>query len=110
MTANRDELIHLIEGLPGINVNAASIIVNLCMLVFMTCIAFGSSTATLVSQSLGAKNPELAARYGWQSVKLMVPVMALVGLVMITRLSRKAYSMRSRLLVPAVPILFISRS
>ncbi len=72
-----------IEGLPGINVNAASIIVNLCMLVFMTCIAFGSSTATLVSQSLGAKNPELAARYGWQSVKLMVPVMALVGLFMI---------------------------
>lgn len=71
------------QGLPGINVNAASIIINLCMLVFMTCIAFGSSTATLVSQSLGAKNPELAARYGWQSVKLMVPVMAAIGLVMI---------------------------
>lgn len=72
-----------IQGLPGINVNAASIIINLCMLVFMTCIAFGSSTATLVSQSLGANNPDLAARYGWQSVKLIVPVMALVGLIMI---------------------------
>lgn len=72
-----------VQGLPGINVNATSIIINLCMLVFMTCIAFGTSTATLVSQSLGAKNPELAARYGWQSVKLMVPAMALVGLVMI---------------------------
>ncbi|MFZ9888552.1 MAG: MATE family efflux transporter [Myxococcota bacterium] len=70
------------QGLPGINVNATSIIINLCMLVFMTCIAFGTSTATLVSQALGAGNPSLAARYGWHSVKLMVPVMVVVGTVM----------------------------
>lgn len=72
-----------IEGLPGINVNAASIVINFCMLVFMTCIAFGTSTATLVSQSLGARNPDLATRYGWQSVKVMMPAMGLVGLAMI---------------------------
>jgi putative MATE family efflux protein len=72
-----------IEGLPGINVNAASIVINFCMLVFMTCIAFGTSTATLVSQSLGAKKTGLAARYGWQSEKVMMPAMGLVGIVMI---------------------------
>jgi putative MATE family efflux protein len=72
-----------IENLPGINVNAASIVINFCMLVFMTCIAFGTSTATLVSQSLGAGKPGLAARYGWQSVKVIVPVMGLVGVAMV---------------------------
>jgi putative MATE family efflux protein len=72
-----------VENLPGINVNATSIIINLAMLVFMTCIAFGTSTATLVSQSLGAGNGDLAERYGWQSVKLMVPLMGLVGLFIV---------------------------
>lgn len=71
-----------LHDLPGINVSATSIIINITMLVFMTCLAFGTSTATLVSQSLGAKNPGLAERYAWQSVKVMVLVMALVGLIM----------------------------
>lgn len=70
-----------LQGLPGVNVSAASIIINIMMLVFMTCIAFGTSTATLVSQSLGAKQPELAERYGWQSVKIIALAMAIVGLV-----------------------------
>lgn len=68
-----------LENLPGVNVSAASILINIMMLVFMTCIAFGTSTATLVSQSLGAKNPDLAERYGWQSVKIIMIVMALLG-------------------------------
>jgi Na+-driven multidrug efflux pump len=71
-----------IEGLPGINTSATSVIISITMMVFMTCLAFGTSTATLVSQSLGAKNPSLATRYGWQSVRVMVLVMAVVGVLL----------------------------
>lgn len=70
-----------LQNQPGVNVSAASIIINIMMLVFMTCIAFGTSTATLVSQSLGARNPNLAERYGWQSVKIIVLVMAVLGAI-----------------------------
>jgi multidrug resistance protein, MATE family len=67
------------EGLGGVNAAATQLIISITMLIFMTCIAFGTSTATLVSQSLGAKKPDLAARYGWQSVLLIVIVMGAVG-------------------------------
>lgn len=67
------------EGLAGVNASAAQLIISVTMLVFMTCLAFGTSTATLVAQSLGARKPELAARYGWQSVLVIVIAMATVG-------------------------------
>jgi MATE family multidrug resistance protein len=67
------------QGAPGTNAAAAWDVITIMMIVFMTCIAFGTSTATLVAQSLGAKKPDLASRYGWQSVLLMAGVMTLVG-------------------------------
>ena len=67
------------QGAGGANTAAAWDVITIMMVVFMTCIAFGTSTATLVSQSLGAKKPDLAARYGWQSVYFMVAVMTLLG-------------------------------
>jgi putative MATE family efflux protein len=63
----------------GTNGAAASNIIIIMMAVFMTCLAFGTSTATLVAQSLGAKKPGLAMRYGWQSALLAVVVMSLLG-------------------------------
>jgi multidrug resistance protein, MATE family len=57
-------------------------VVVILMLVFTTCIAYGTATATLVSESLGKKLPELAARYAWEAVKLGVLLMAVVGLLM----------------------------
>ncbi len=71
------------NGGGGANAAAASEIITIMMVVFMTCIAFGTSTATLVSQSLGARKPELAARYGWQSVLLIVAVMSVLGVVVV---------------------------
>jgi Na+-driven multidrug efflux pump len=50
------------------------------MLTFTACIAFGTSTATLVSQSLGRKEPEEAAAFGWASVRLGLIVFGAVGL------------------------------
>lgn len=64
----------------SVNAAATSIIVHVMMLVFMTCLAFGTSTATLVSQSIGAKNPRLAERYVWQCVLLAVYVMSAFGI------------------------------
>lgn len=65
----------------SINGSAASIILHVMMLVFMTSLAFGTSTATLVSQSIGAKNPALAERYVWQCVLLAVYVMTTLGVL-----------------------------
>lgn len=69
------------QGAPGTNAAAAWDVITIMMIVFMTCIAFGTSTATLVAQSVGAKKPDLASRYGWQSVLLAVGVMAAIGAV-----------------------------
>lgn len=65
----------------SINSAAASIIIHVMMLVFMTSLAFGTSTATLVSQSIGAKKVELAERYAWQCVLLAVYVMTIFGVL-----------------------------
>ena len=71
--------IDALEGLQAVNTSATSVIINIMMLVFMTALAFGTSTATLVSQSLGNNQPGLAERYGWQSMILMTLVMSLFG-------------------------------
>ncbi|HEY1099044.1 MAG TPA: MATE family efflux transporter, partial [Myxococcota bacterium] len=68
-----------VQGVPGTNAAAAWDVITIMMIVFMTCIAFGTSTATLVAQSIGARKPELASRYGWQSVLLATVVMAVIG-------------------------------
>ena len=60
---------------------ASSLITHVMMLVFMSALAFGISTATLVSQSIGAGKDELASRYAWQSVRLAVYFMAVFGLL-----------------------------
>jgi len=59
---------------------ATTNIIQIMMLTFTACIAFGTSTATLVSQSLGRKEPDEAARYGWASVRLGIIVFGAVGL------------------------------
>jgi Na+-driven multidrug efflux pump len=50
-------------------------------LTFTACLAFGTSTATLVSQSLGESNPERASRFGWASVRLGLLIFGVVGLL-----------------------------
>jgi MATE family multidrug resistance protein len=58
---------------------ATTIIINVLSLTFFSCLAFGVSTATLVSQSLGARDTEAAERYAWSSVKLAVMAFAILG-------------------------------
>jgi Na+-driven multidrug efflux pump len=50
-------------------------------LTFTACLAFGTSTATLVSQSLGEGDPKRAEHFGWVSVRLGLIIFGVVGLL-----------------------------
>ncbi len=65
----------------AVNSAATTDIVGVLKLTFTACLAFGTSTATLVSQSLGAKKPEDARKFGWASVKLGLLIFGIVGLL-----------------------------
>lgn len=62
-----------------INGAATMVIVAVLKLTFTACLAFGTSTATLVSQSLGEGDGEKASRFGWASVRLGLAIFAVVG-------------------------------
>ena len=62
-----------------VNGAATTVIVGVLKLTFTACLAFGTSTATLVSQSLGMGNPERAERFGWVSVRLGLVIFGCVG-------------------------------
>ncbi len=64
----------------AVNGAATTNIVAVMKLTFTACIAFGTATATLVSQSLGAKRPETAAMFGWASVRLGFVLFGVIGL------------------------------
>ena len=63
----------------AVNSAATTNVVVILKLTFTACLAFGTATATLVSQSLGERDPEKAARFGWASVKLGLLVFGVVG-------------------------------
>ncbi len=61
---------------------ATTIIIEVLSATFVSCLAFGTATATLVGQSLGQGQPDLAARYAWTSVKLGALIFGAIGLAM----------------------------
>jgi len=63
----------------AVNSAATMLIVGILKLTFTACLAFGTSTATLVSQSLGSGRPDIATRFGWVSVRLGLIVFGVVG-------------------------------
>jgi len=63
----------------AVNSAATTVIVGILKLTFTACLAFGTSTATLVSQSLGEGDGKKASRFGWTSVKLGLGVFGVVG-------------------------------
>lgn len=58
---------------------ATKAIMDIAGVCFMPLIAFGTATATCVSQSLGAGKPNLAARYGWEASRLGVLAMLVMA-------------------------------
>lgn len=70
----------LVGHTEAVNSAATTVIVGILKLTFTACLAFGTSTATLVSQSLGEGNPAKAERFGWVSVSLGLAIFGVVGL------------------------------
>jgi MATE family multidrug resistance protein len=64
----------------AVNGAATADIVGVLKLTFTACLAFGTATATLVAQSLAAKRPDDASRFGWASVRLGLVLFGVVGL------------------------------
>jgi multidrug resistance protein, MATE family len=88
LIANRLDVIHpagIAAGACGagepVNGAATTVIVGVLKLTITACLAFGTSTATLVAQSIGEKDPDKAERFGWVSVKLGVAIFGTVGLI-----------------------------
>ncbi|MEO8796790.1 MAG: MATE family efflux transporter [Polyangiaceae bacterium] len=67
------------EGAEAVNGAATTDIVAILNLTFTACIAFGTATATLVSQSLGARRPKDAVKFGWASVRLGIMIFSVVA-------------------------------
>jgi MATE family multidrug resistance protein len=67
-------------GTEAVNGAATMDVVGVLKLTFTACLAFGTSTATLVSQSLGARDPERAVKFGWASVRLGLVIFGVIGL------------------------------
>ncbi|HMI85242.1 MAG TPA: MATE family efflux transporter [Polyangiaceae bacterium] len=65
----------------AVNGAATTDVVGVLKLTFTACLAFGTSTATLVSQSLGARDPDRATKFGWASVRLGLVIFGVVGLL-----------------------------
>ena len=89
IVSHLDEISHAVKvstGCPGgateaVNSAATTLIVGILKLTFTACLAFGTSTATLVSQSLGEGVPDKAERFGWVSVRLGLIIFGVVGLL-----------------------------
>jgi MATE family multidrug resistance protein len=65
----------------AVNGAATTVIVGVLKLTFTACLAFGTSTATLVSQCLGAGKTDEAEKFGWTSVRLGLVIFGVVGLL-----------------------------
>jgi Na+-driven multidrug efflux pump len=65
----------------AVNGAATMVIVGVLKLTFTACLAFGTSTATLVSQCLGSGQKDDAEAFGWTSVKLGLVIFGVVGLL-----------------------------
>lgn len=68
-------------ALEAVNGAATTDIVAILKLTFTACLAFGTATATLVAQSLAAKRPADADRFGWASVRLGLVLFGVIGLL-----------------------------
>jgi multidrug resistance protein, MATE family len=72
--------LNILQARPPIYVAATKVVIDIMSVSFMTCIAFGTATATMVGQSLGANRPDLAERYGWESVRIGAYAMGALGI------------------------------
>lgn len=70
----------VVAGLGTVTFAANQICFNILGLTFMPGLAFATAATTLVGQGLGAKKPELAEKFGWETRRLGSIVAGTLGL------------------------------
>ncbi len=105
------KIVGMLDGGVASDVNAAATqnIIIILMLFFTACMAYGTATATLVGQSMGAKDYDLAERYAWEAVKLGVYPTALLAVIVVVAPDSvlRIYSHSDEVIAVARPILRI---
>ena len=81
LIANRLDVIHPSADGEPVNGAATSVIIEVLKFTITACLAFGTSTATLVAQSLGQDDGAKAERFGWASVRLGLMIFGAIGLL-----------------------------
>ncbi len=72
----------LLNAIPPVYSSSTNNLVSILSVTFMSAMAFGTATASLVSQSLGKKDPTLAENYIWESAKIVALFFIALGAVM----------------------------
>ena len=76
-------LFAIIATLGRTEVAAAGVLVNISLVAVLPGLALGMTASTLVSQALGHEDPDDAARWGWDVVKVGLVSLGLLGLPMV---------------------------
>ena len=71
----------MVDRLDVIQVAIVNVVLNIQSVSFMPGYGFGVASATLIGQSLGAKDPEKAERSGYEAVKLGMLFMGTLGII-----------------------------
>lgn len=71
----------IVEAYPPIYSSSSNLLVSILSVTFMGAMAFGTATASLVSQSLGEKKPELAQTYAFESAKIAFILFSILAIV-----------------------------
>jgi Na+-driven multidrug efflux pump len=79
-TAAGAQVVGMCGGHEAVNSAATTDIIEVLKLTFTACLGFGTASATLVGQSLGAKRPDDAEKFGWASVRLGLVIFGMIGL------------------------------
>jgi putative MATE family efflux protein len=73
----------VLSGLGTVAFAAHTICFNVLGLSFMPGMAFSLAASTLVGQGLGAKNPDMAEKYGWETGRVGRLYAGIIGVIMI---------------------------
>lgn len=74
-----DLAVSVVQTKPPVYTASADLLVSIMSVAFMGAMAFGTATASLVSQSLGEKKPEVAEIYVFESAKVAGLIFAALG-------------------------------
>lgn len=61
---------------------ATANIISVLQIVFISCLAYGTATATLVSQSMGANKPDVAEQYAYTAARIGAVLFMSVGVLL----------------------------